>query len=104
MSKTKAVAVAATLFMLNAYGSLAEQEWPEKEYSCQVVTSSGSQGIVGIQTTTLERAEAVVIGHDAITMLGQNEKAATVIQCVQKYVGERFKDSSFQAFAETLGG
>lgn len=103
MSKLKPVAL-GTLCLLTALGVSAEREWPEKEYSCQVVTSTGANGLIGIQTLSRERAEEVVIGHTAITLTKRKEQAVSVVQCIEKSTGEHFDDPSFQSFVENLGG
>ena len=70
-----------TLSMLATADVLAQRAWPEKVFDCQVITSSGSTGLVGLQTFSLEDAEEGVLGLNATTLLGNRESAVRVVQC-----------------------
>lgn len=103
MQTFKPVALGA-LCLLAAMGVSADRVWPEKEYSCHVKTATGADGVVGIQTISRERAEKVVVGLTATTMAGREERAASVVQCIEKRTSERFNDPGFRDFVKNLGG
>tara|TARA_R110001599_G_scaffold353823_1_gene599180 strand:- start:63604 stop:63915 length:312 start_codon:yes stop_codon:yes gene_type:complete len=83
-------------------GALAERPWPNLVFDCQVITTSGAQGLVGIQSFSLKEAETGALGLSAITLLGSHEPADRVVQCVEKGSGNSFSDSSFQAWVEDM--
>ena len=83
-------------------GAFADRPWPNKVCDCQVVTTSGAQGLVGIQTFSLDDAKTEVIGLTAMTLLGAHEPADRVIQCVEERSGDTFSDSSFQAWLDDM--
>lgn len=92
----------ACLFLLGSVASLAELAWPDRVFNCQVVTVTGAQGLVSLQSLSLEDARQGAVGKTALTLLGNKDTAARVIQCVEKGKGNRFTDSSFQAWFEAL--
>lgn len=101
MFKIKSILL-VTLSMLLSAEILAAKELPETVCHCQVVTISGSHGLVSIQTYSLEDASKDVVGKTAITLLGEKDAAAHVIQCIEQGAGQTFTDSSFQAWVEKL--
>ena len=92
----------ATLSMFAAADALAQRPWPNKVFDCQVVTSTGSTGLVGLQTFSLEDAEEGVLGLPATTLLGRREDTVRVLQCVEQGNGESFSDQNFQAWVDQL--
>lgn len=91
-----------TLSMLATSDALAQRAWPEKVFDCQVIASSGSTGLVGLQTISLEDAEEGVLGLSATTLLGKRESAVRVVQCVEQGRGQSFSDQNFQAWVDEL--
>lgn len=87
-----------TLSMVATAEVLAEREWPEKVFDCQVETSSGAQGLVSIQSLSLDDAEKGVEGLTAITLLGNEESAVRSMQCIEQRSGKSFTDSNFDAW------
>jgi hypothetical protein len=67
-----------------------------------VVTINGAQGLVSIQTFSLEDARERAVGLPANTLLGNQDKAARILQCIEQGSGKKFADSSFQAWFEQL--
>jgi hypothetical protein len=90
------------LSLLVSSVALAEREWPDRVFNCQVVTVNGAQGLVSLQSLSPEDAKQGAVGKTAITLLGNKGSAARVIQCVEKGKGKSFTDSSFQAWLEKL--
>ncbi len=90
------------LSLLVSAAALAERQWPDQVFDCQVATVSGAQGLVSIQSLSPEDAREGVVGKTAITLLGNQDSAARVIQCVEQGKGNQFTDSSFQAWFEQL--
>ena len=91
-----------TLSMLATADVLAQRPWPEKVFDCQVITSSGSTGLVGLQTFSLEDAQEGVLGRNATTLLGNRESAVRVVQCLEQGRGKSFSDQNFQAWVDEL--
>ena len=91
-----------TLSMLATADVLAQRPWPEKVFDCQVITSSGSTGLVGLQTFSLEDAQEGVLGLNATTLLGNRESAVRVVQCLEQGRGKSFSDQNFQAWVDQL--
>ncbi len=91
-----------TLSLVISAQAFAERQWPEAVFACQVVTSSGAQGLVSLQTFSLQDAEVGVIGLPAITLAGSKSVAARVVQCIDARGGESFTDSNFQAWYNKL--
>lgn len=91
-----------TLSMLATADVLAQRPWPEKVFDCQVITSSGSTGLVGLQTFSLEDAQEGVLGLNATTLLGNRESAVRVVQCLEQGRGKSFSDQNFQAWVDEL--
>ena len=91
-----------TLSMLATTEVLAERAWPNKVFDCQVVTDSGSTGLVGLQTFSLKDAEEGVVGLTATTLLGNRENAVRVVQCVEQGRGALFRDQNFQSWVDGL--
>lgn len=89
-------------FMLVGAEAIAERQWPEAVFECQVVTTSGAQGLVSMQSVSLAAAEAGVIGLPATTRAGTNDVAARVVQCIDAHGGQTFTDASFQAWYADL--
>ena len=81
---------------------LAEKGSPQGVFHCQVVTISGAQGLVSFQTYSLEDAREGVVGKTAITLLGNEDTADRVIQCIELGGDKSFSDSNFQAWFEKL--
>jgi len=94
--------VPVCLSLLVSVAALAEREWPERVFDCQVVTVTGAQGLVSLQSLSPEDARQGAVGKTAVTLLGNQGSAARVIQCVEKGTGNKFTDSSFQAWFEKL--
>lgn len=93
------------LFVISAVlcaGAFAERQWPEAVFACQVVTTSGAQGLVNIQSLSRQEAETGVVGLTAITLAQSNGVAARVVQCIEESRGQSFTDSSFQAWYKKL--
>tara|TARA_B110000977_G_scaffold45467_1_gene61802 strand:- start:226 stop:537 length:312 start_codon:yes stop_codon:yes gene_type:complete len=88
------------LSVLTTAEVLAERAWPNKVFDCQVVTDSGSTGLVGLQTFSLKDAEEGVVGLTATTLLGNAESTVRVVQCVEQSSGKVFKDQNFQAWVD----
>lgn len=82
--------------------AFAEREWPDKVFDCQVVTSSGAQGLVSLQSYSLKDATEGAVGLPATTLLGSNGAATRVVQCLEKGKGRAFTDSNFQAWVDGL--
>ena len=91
-----------TLSVLTTAEVVAERAWPNKVFDCQVVTDSGSTGLVGLQTLSLKDAEEGVVGLTATTLLGNRENAVRVVQCVEQGRGASFRDQNFQAWVNGL--
>ena len=91
-----------TLSVLTTAEVVAERAWPNKVFDCQVVTASGSTGLVGLQTFSLKDAEEGVVGLTATTLLGNRENAVRVVQCVEQGSGKVFRDQNFQAWVNAL--
>ena len=89
-------------FLLVSVAALAEREWPDRVFDCQVVTVTGAQGLVSIQSLSAEDAERGVVGKPAITLLGNRDSAARVMQCIEKGKEKAFTDTSFQTWFEKL--
>lgn len=85
-----------------ATGASADGSLPGRVFECQVETTTGAHGLITIQTRSPERAREGVIGYSAATMAGSEGTADRVIQCIEKRTGERFADSSFQAWVDSL--
>ena len=83
-------------------GVLAERPWPEREFICEVVTESGAQGVVFMQTFSKEHAAKDVLGFPAQTVVGTFDKTAEVEECIEPSEGEVFTDPNFRAWLETL--
>ena len=83
-------------------GALADRAWPNRAFDCQVVTTSGSQGLVGIQSFSVDDASTGAVGLTAITLLGVREPADRVVQCVERRSGQTFSDSNFQAWLDDM--
>ena len=88
------------LSVLTTAEVVAERAWPNTVFDCQVVTDSGSTGLVGLQTFSLKDAEEGVVGLTATTLLGNRENAVRVVQCVEQGSGKVFKDQNFQAWVD----
>ena len=88
------------LSVLTTAEVLADRAWPNKVFDCQVVTDSGSTGLVGLQTFSLKDAEEGVVGLTATTLLGNRERAVRVVQCVEQGRGKSFSDQNFQAWVD----
>ncbi len=73
-----------------------------QSFDCQVVTASGTQGLVTYTTTSKKAAESGVLGLDADTVSGPREKAVSVVKCIQRSKGEKFWDSGFQSWADNI--
>ena len=82
--------------------ALAEREWPDRVFDCQVVTITGAQGLVSIQSLSADDAQSGVVGWPAVTLLGERDSAARVIQCIERGKEQSFTDASFQAWFEGL--
>ena len=91
-----------TLSMAFCAGAFAERQWPEAVFACQVVTNSGAQGLVSLQSLSLQDAESGAVGLPAITLAGSAGVAARVVQCIEEQRGQSFTDSSFQAWYRKL--
>jgi hypothetical protein len=91
-----------TVSLLVSSVAQAEREWPDKVFDCQVATVNGAQGLVSLQSLSAEDARKGVVGKTAVTLLGNQGTAARVIQCVERGKGNKFTDSSFQAWFEKL--
>lgn len=81
---------------------LAERQWPETTYACQVITNSDAQGLVTMQSLSLQDAESGAVGKPAITLAGNKGIAARVKQCIEERSGATFTDSSFQGWYAKL--
>lgn len=92
----------ALLCCVCASGAMAEREWPEHKFECQVVTASGAAGHVAIQTHSRQLAQKNVVGLQAITNRNRAEKAVSVVQCIERAKGENFSDSGFAFWLTTL--
>lgn len=92
----------ATVAMVAAAEALAEREWPDRVFDCQVLTSTGSTGLVGLQSFSQEDAEEGVLGLPAITLLGARESTVRAVQCVEQGSGKSFADKNFQAWFDQL--
>ena len=90
------------LSVLTTAEVVAERAWPNTVFDCQVVTDSGSTGLVGLQTFSLKDAEEGVVGLTATTLLGNRENAVRVVQCVEQGRGASFRDQNFQAWVNAL--
>ena len=90
------------LSVLTTAEVVAERAWPNTVFDCQVVTDSGSTGLVGLQTFSLKDAEEGVVGLTATTLLGNRENAVRVVQCVEQGRGASFRDQNFQAWVNGL--
>ena len=82
--------------------ALGEREWPDRVFDCEVETASGAQGLVSLQSLSLEQAQKGAVGQKAITLLGNRDMASRVIQCIDTGTDSVFIDSSFQAWFENL--
>jgi hypothetical protein len=91
-----------TLSMGICSAALAEREWPETTYACQVITNSEAQGLVSIQSLSLQDAQSGAVGKPAITLAGNKGIAARVKQCIEERSGATFTDSSFQGWYARL--
>jgi len=80
----------------------AEREWPEHKFTCQVITETGAQGLVALQTHSRNHAEEGVKGLEAITNKGNREKTDSVLQCIEPANDEKFSDSGFRAWVASL--
>ena len=81
--------------VLVSVGALADRKWPERVFDCQVVTDSGGQGLVSLQSFSLEDAVKGVVGLQATTLLGNRSAAARVVQCIEQRSGNRFAGRPF---------
>lgn len=88
------------LSVLTTAEVVAERAWPNTVFDCQVVTDSGSTGLVGLQTLSLKDAEEGVVGLTATTLLGNAESTVRVVQCVEQGRGASFRDQNFQAWVD----
>ncbi len=88
--------------LLVSVAALAEREWPDRVFDCQVVTITGAQGLVSIQSLSADDAEKGVVGKPAVTLLGERDSAARVMQCIERGKEKAFTDTSFQAWFEQL--
>lgn len=91
-----------TLSIAACTGAFAERQWPEVIFACQVVTSSGAQGLVTLQSLSLNDAEQGAVGLPAITLAGSKGIAERVMQCIEVQGGQAFTDGSFQAWYKNL--
>lgn len=88
--------------LLVSVAALAERQWPDRVFDCQVVTITSAQGLVTLQSLSPEDARKGVVGKTAITLLDNQGTADRAIQCVERKKGETFTDASFQAWFEQL--
>lgn len=98
-TKLRLLLVLSFVFSMEAF---AERQWPEKAFDCQVVTNSGSQGLVSLQTFSLKDAQAGAVGLPATTELDNHDVAIRVLQCIEHGKGSSFADAAFQAWFENL--
>ncbi len=101
MLKIKSVLLVCSSLLVSVV-ALAEREWPDQVFDCQVVTITGAQGLVSIQSLSADDAESGVVGKPAVTLLGNRDSAARVIQCIERGKEQAFTDTSFQAWFEGL--
>jgi hypothetical protein len=90
------------LSMAACTSAFAERQWPDTVFACQVVTDSGAQGLVSLQSLSLAEAEAGAVGLPVITLAGSKGTAARVLQCIEARGKNLFTDSSFQAWYAKL--
>ena len=76
---------------------------PEGEYACQVQTRGAAMGLVLVQADSLPEAEQMAQGAKATTSDGSSAAVDRVIECITLRE-ERFTDSQFQQFFESLPG
>ncbi|CAA0126290.1 Uncharacterised protein [Halioglobus japonicus] len=90
------------LSMVVSTAALAERQWPETTYACQITTGSGAHGLVSLQSLSPQEAESGAIGKQAITLAGNKGAAVKVLQCIEVRPGAAFADSSFQGWYAKL--
>lgn len=90
------------LSMAMCTAAFAERQWPEAVFACQVVTNSGAQGLVSLQSLSRQEAESGAVGLPVITLAGSTGVAARVLQCIETSGGQTFTDSSFQGWYKKL--
>tara|TARA_R110002049_G_scaffold232874_15_gene405456 strand:- start:234 stop:545 length:312 start_codon:yes stop_codon:yes gene_type:complete len=95
-------ALLLTVSMGIGTAALAERQWPETTYACQVITHSEAQGLVSMQSLSLQDAESGAVGQSAITLAGNKGVAVRVKQCIEERSGATFTDSSFQGWYAKL--
>ncbi len=91
------------LSVLTTAEVVAERAWPNTVFDCQVVTDSGSTGLVGLQTFSLKDAEEGVVGLTATTLLGNSRECRSC--CAVRGAGsaeKSFRDQNFQAWVNAL--
>lgn len=74
---------------------------PKNEYACKVQTASIHIGVVMVQAHDLASAQSIAATAPATRMDGKVEKAQSVLECI-RFPGDRFGDTEFQAFIESM--
>jgi len=80
---------------------LSSAKLPDNEFVCHVETVSGIDGIVMIQTDTINDAIKYSLSANAHTIDGKRAIAEKVIECVKKNE-QRLVDYTIQQFYENL--
>ena len=101
MRKVYRIPAAAVCIAL-ALPAAAERPVPKRVFACQVSTASGTSGLVNLQSFSRESALENASGKIALTMAGKREPALSVVQCIEKFTLERFADSAFQRFVDSV--
>ena len=102
MLNVKTILVVAVSLQFSLAALAERLPWPDKVFDCQVITVDNAQGLVNMQTFSLEDARKGVVGLPAVTLAGNRGTAARVVQCIEQGSGQKFTDSSFQAWFEQL--